>query len=166
MKRDSSLHNFLKEHRLPLSFLKSVDEWYLPLAGWIAQHQDAASRTLMIGVNGSQGSGKSTLAALLTQLLRKNLGLKAIALSINDFYLTRQSRLSLAGQIHPLLATRGVPGTHDVTLMCSCKRRGFCPSCGARRMAESAALLVDEVLPVWCKYSNEPYDIVIRQYYG
>jgi hypothetical protein len=29
----------------------------------------------------------------------------------------------------------------------SCKRRGFCPSCGARRMAESAALLVDDVLP-------------------
>ncbi|GAG88930.1 unnamed protein product [marine sediment metagenome] len=29
----------------------------------------------------------------------------------------------------------------------SCKRRGFCPSCGAQRMAESAALLVDEVLP-------------------
>jgi len=29
----------------------------------------------------------------------------------------------------------------------SCKRRGFCPSCGARRMVESAALLVDEVLP-------------------
>ena len=29
----------------------------------------------------------------------------------------------------------------------SCKRRGFCPSCGARRMPESAALLVDEVLP-------------------
>ena len=29
----------------------------------------------------------------------------------------------------------------------SCKRRGFCPSCGARRMAECAALWVDEVLP-------------------
>ncbi len=29
----------------------------------------------------------------------------------------------------------------------SCKRRGFCPSCGGRRMTESAALLVDEVLP-------------------
>ena len=29
----------------------------------------------------------------------------------------------------------------------SCKRRGFCPSCGVRRMVESAALLVDEVLP-------------------
>jgi ribosomal protein S27E len=29
----------------------------------------------------------------------------------------------------------------------SCTRRGFCPSCGARRMAESSALLVDEVFP-------------------
>src|SRR5690606_23435493 len=30
----------------------------------------------------------------------------------------------------------------------SCKRRGFCPSCGARRMVETAALLIDEVLPL------------------
>jgi hypothetical protein len=29
----------------------------------------------------------------------------------------------------------------------SCKRRGFCPSCGGRRMSESAIHLVDEVLP-------------------
>ncbi len=29
----------------------------------------------------------------------------------------------------------------------SCKDRAFCPSCGARRMAESAALLVDDVFP-------------------
>jgi hypothetical protein len=29
----------------------------------------------------------------------------------------------------------------------SCKRRGICPSCGARRMVEIAALLVDDVLP-------------------
>ena len=29
----------------------------------------------------------------------------------------------------------------------SCKRRGFCPSCGARRMVETAALLVDKVFP-------------------
>jgi ribosomal protein S27E len=37
---------------------------------------------------------------------------------------------------------------HDEKLVAfSCKKRGFCPSCGARRMADSAALLVDEVLP-------------------
>jgi len=36
---------------------------------------------------------------------------------------------------------------HDEKLVAfSCKMRGFCPSCGARRMADSAALLVDEVL--------------------
>jgi ribosomal protein S27E len=29
----------------------------------------------------------------------------------------------------------------------SCKKRGFCPSCGARRMAGTAALLSDEVFP-------------------
>ena len=29
----------------------------------------------------------------------------------------------------------------------SCKRRGFCPSCGARRMVDTGALLADEVLP-------------------
>ena len=29
----------------------------------------------------------------------------------------------------------------------SCKSRGFCPSCMGRRMAEGAALLVDQVLP-------------------
>jgi ribosomal protein S27E len=29
----------------------------------------------------------------------------------------------------------------------SCKRRGFCPNCGAPRMVETAASLVDEVLP-------------------
>ena len=118
MTRDRNLHGFLKEQRLPLSFLKTVDEWYMPLAERLSKHHAAASRTLLIGVNGSQGSGKSTLAACLTQLLVKNFGLKAIDLSIDDFYLTRQSRLLLAKQIHPLLETRGVPGTHDISLMC------------------------------------------------
>jgi len=36
---------------------------------------------------------------------------------------------------------------HELLVAFSCKRRGFCPSCGARRMVESAALLVDSVLP-------------------
>src|SRR5204862_2555323 len=39
-------------------------------------------------------------------------------------------------------------GCHAETLVpFSCKRRGFCPSCGGRRMAEQAAHLVDHVLP-------------------
>jgi len=35
----------------------------------------------------------------------------------------------------------------DALVAFSCKGRGFCPSCGGRRMAESAAHLVDHVLP-------------------
>ena len=37
--------------------------------------------------------------------------------------------------------------SHEHLVAFSCKRRGFCPSCGARRMVETAALLVDHVLP-------------------
>lgn len=29
----------------------------------------------------------------------------------------------------------------------SCKRRGFCPSCGARRMAQTSSHLIDHVIP-------------------
>jgi ribosomal protein S27E len=36
---------------------------------------------------------------------------------------------------------------HERLVAFSCKRRGFCPSCGARRMIGSAALLVDTILP-------------------
>jgi hypothetical protein len=35
----------------------------------------------------------------------------------------------------------------DELVAFSCKRRGFCPSCGARRMADLAAHLVDRVWP-------------------
>ena len=36
---------------------------------------------------------------------------------------------------------------HDKFVAFSCKRRGFCPSCGARRMAQTAAHLVGHVIP-------------------
>ncbi len=36
---------------------------------------------------------------------------------------------------------------HEKLVAFSCKGRGFCPSCGGRRMAETAAYLVDEVIP-------------------
>ena len=48
---------------------------------------------------------------------------------------------------HGFLRLRCENCHHEKLVAFSCKRRGFCPSCGARRMVESAALLVDEVLP-------------------
>jgi len=35
----------------------------------------------------------------------------------------------------------------DDVVAFSCKGRGFCPSCGTRRMVDTAAWLVDRVLP-------------------
>src|SRR5262245_50357672 len=37
--------------------------------------------------------------------------------------------------------------THELLVPFSCKRRGFCPSCAGRRMAQMAAHLVEQVLP-------------------
>ena len=48
---------------------------------------------------------------------------------------------------HGFLRVRCAECAHEKLVAFSCKRRGFCPSCGARRMAESAAHLVDQVIP-------------------
>ena len=50
---------------------------------------------------------------------------------------------------HGFLRLRCGDCGHDKRVAFSCKRRGFCPSCGARRMAQTAAYLVEHViLPV------------------
>lgn len=72
-------------------------------------------RPLVVGISGAQGSGKSTLAAALAE----DLGARDVAaavLSLDDLYLTRAERAWLAAEVHPLFATRGVPGTHDLSL--------------------------------------------------
>lgn len=67
----------------------------------------------VIGISGAQGSGKSTLAGLLAKLLTAS-GKPAAAVSLDDYYLSRTARQQLAQQVHPLLAQRGVPGTHNI----------------------------------------------------
>lgn len=76
------------------------------------------SRPPVFGLAGLQGTGKSTLAAQLATHGRER-GLAIVGFSIDDFYLGRRERLRLARQVHPLLATRGPPGTHDVALACA-----------------------------------------------
>jgi D-glycerate 3-kinase len=43
-----------------------------------------------------------------------------VVLSIDDFYLTKGERNRLADKVHPLLRTRGVPGTHDIEMLSDC----------------------------------------------
>ena len=68
-------------------------------------------------ITGLQGTGKSTIAAQLVALA-KTRGLHAVALSIDDFYLDHDARMALGREVHPLLATRGPPGSHDIDLAC------------------------------------------------
>lgn len=75
----------------------------------------APGRPPVFAICGLQGTGKSTLAAQIAALAQAR-GLRVAALSIDDFYLTHARRRRLARDVHPLLATRGPPGTHDTAL--------------------------------------------------
>ncbi|MDH5834692.1 kinase [Luteimonas kalidii] len=74
-----------------------------------------AAGARVYGLSGLQGTGKSTLAAQLVATAAGR-GLRAVALSLDDVYLDRPERERLARAVHPLLATRGPPGTHDLPL--------------------------------------------------
>ncbi len=94
-----------------------LEEIYVPLGAWLVAHQQRkTSGPLVVGINGAQGSGKSTLFNLLEVILEEGFGLRVIGFSIDDLYKTRAERERLAEQVHPLMRTRGVPGTHDVEL--------------------------------------------------
>ena len=66
-----------------------------------------------IGIGAGQGAGKTTLCRLIASAFSFTEEKVAI-LSIDDFYLPTNERLRLASEVHPLMATRGPPGTHDV----------------------------------------------------
>ncbi len=87
----------------------------------VARKQDG--KTLVIGVAGAQGSGKTTLAGILSDFLVSTTGMTSDVLSLDDFYLTKADRLAMADRVHPLFATRGVPGTHDLEMLVAVKER-------------------------------------------
>ncbi|MDF1831151.1 MAG: phosphoribulokinase [Porticoccaceae bacterium] len=109
------LTNFMKKHRLPDDFLNTIDEYYLPLAQWIDNHR-TVNRTWIIGLNGAQGTGKSTLSNVLKIILEQHFTCNTAIISLDDLYFPRADRKALAQSVHPLLQTRGVPGTHDTQL--------------------------------------------------
>ena len=98
---------------LPDAYREIVDRWWRPLADVIAARHAADGHPILVGINGPQGSGKSTLCLFLEALLAEQ-DLHAATLSLDDIYLEKPHRLAKAEHVHPLFATRGVPGTHDV----------------------------------------------------
>ena len=104
---------FLREERLPAAFAGEIERLHAPLAARIAAV--AMGPAFVVGICGPQGSGKSTTVRVLAALLEAQ-GLSVAILSLDDLYLPRADREALARDVHPLLRTRGVPGTHDVVL--------------------------------------------------
>lgn len=107
--------SFIENNALPAAFIDTLSEYYLPLAHWINQ-QRPQDRTWIIGLNGAQGTGKSTLSTVLKIVLEEDYSCKTAIISLDDLYLPRADRKVLAETVHPLLQTRGVPGTHDTAL--------------------------------------------------
>ena len=107
------VHDFIQRERLPASYRQTVERFYGPLAQRIFSLATGSERVPVIGINGAQGTGKSTCAALVAGLLEQR-GLRVLILSIDDLYYPKAVRKKLADTIHPLFATRGVPGTHEM----------------------------------------------------
>ena len=82
-----------------------------------AQVAAAATRPLVIGLQAPQGAGKTTLVTHLLRRLAER-DVRAVGVSIDDFYLTRAEQLALAAAHpgNPYLEHRGYPGTHDIEL--------------------------------------------------
>ncbi|ASP48061.1 kinase [Cognaticolwellia beringensis] len=111
------LSTFIKQHKLPEKFRQTAKDYYQPLAERIFSQFTKSSNAYFVGINGCQGSGKSTLTDFIAEYLTKTHQLNIVVMSLDDFYFTGEKRQQLAHDIHPLLATRGVPGTHDMKML-------------------------------------------------
>ena len=107
---------FVAEHKLPGGYAGSVRPYVRKVAEQILRAHRESGRPIIVGISGAQGSGKTTFAGFLSKWLGRRMRLSAVCLSLDDVYLTRAERHELAHRAHPLLETRGVPGTHDVPL--------------------------------------------------
>ena len=135
----TAVDRLVEAERLPDDYREVVDEFWRPLSEEIAARY--AGKPLIVGINGGQGSGKTTVAKFLEVLLVEH-NQVGITLSLDDLYLSRAERAKAAADIHPLFATRGVPGTHDI----------------ARGMAILDRLLAGKSvdLPIFDKTRDEP----------
>ncbi len=110
------LTDLLAEHALPPTFVELVETLHRPVAQHIQSlraERSAAAAPLIVGICGAQGSGKTTMTEVLRILLGEA-GYRVATLSLDDLYLPSAARVELAKRVHPLLRTRGVPGTHDL----------------------------------------------------
>ena len=95
---------------------RMIKSYLIPLCFWIIKKANI-KKPYFVGLAGGQGTGKTTTSSLIKIILSKYFKLDVFRISIDDFYKTRKERISLSKRIHPMLLTRGVPGTHDINMM-------------------------------------------------
>ena len=95
---------------------KMIQSFLIPLCFWISKKANN-KRPYFVGLAGGQGTGKTTISSLIRIILTKYFKLNVFRISIDDFYKTRKERINLSKRVHPMLLTRGVPGTHDINMM-------------------------------------------------
>ena len=95
---------------------RMIKSFVIPLCFWISK-KAYKKRPYFVGLAGGQGSGKTTISSLIKIILIKYFKLNVFRISIDDFYKTRKERINLSKRVHPMLLTRGVPGTHDIDMM-------------------------------------------------
>ena len=101
---------------------RMIKNYLIPLCFWISK-KALKKRPYFVGLAGGQGTGKTTISSLIRIILIKYFKLKVFRISIDDFYKTRKERIHLSKRVHPMLLTRGVPGTHDINMMLSFFRK-------------------------------------------
>ena len=113
-------YNFISSQEIYNEKFKNKEKmlklFLIPVCFWIKKKVEKNKPTV-IGLSGGQGTGKTTISTLIKIILEKYFKLKVFKISIDDFYKTRKDRIALSKKIHPLLKTRGVPGTHDIDIM-------------------------------------------------
>lgn len=114
----ADLAELIASEALPGGFEALVESLHAPLARRLTALATAASGPVVVGLTGPQGSGKTTAGKVLALLVARQ-GVNVAVLALDDFYLTLAERLRLAREVHPLLKTRGPPGTHDPRLAAS-----------------------------------------------
>ena len=95
---------------------KMLKKYLVPLSFCIAKRTNL-KKPYIVGLTGGQGTGKTTISSILMIILKKYFKLNVFKISIDDIYKTKKDRAKLSKKIHPLLLTRGVPGTHDISYM-------------------------------------------------
>ena len=158
------IKDFIQQERLPSTYLLDATQYFLPLVRDIkAEIQSSRKGPFLIGINGAQGTGKSTLAKLLSALLTSS-GYRTVNLSIDDFYYSKAKRQELADEIHPLLRSRGVPGTHDVDLALNLIEQLCAAGSNQQITLPRFDKSLDDCRPVAaCEQIQGPIDIIILE---